>query len=297
MALQANAHGVVDTGETHWQVWTDEQGHRCAESPVQRTRPIALWLGDSFTFGHGVDYEQSWVGRLNGQADGRFTHINCGVPGYGPVQYELVLQEALSTVENVSVVFVGTYLGNDFHDTIWAKDYAMRGGVIGDRGSMRNWLARNLHSYRLATRVLHSLAGRVTKEQSALVDLRTPAAWQVSPMKDAIQNYKDAMAGMARICGERSIPLVVVVIPTSAMVAATRKHGVARTVETPDERGTLVRALGILADQSIRVVDTTPMLVEHDPKDLYFRFDGHFRPLGHEVVEDLLVRAVPELQK
>lgn len=299
MALQPSSHAVVDTGETHWDVWTDALGHRTAETPDQelRSRDVALWIGDSFTFGHGVDYEQTWVGRLEALDGGRFSYINCGVPGYGPVQYDIVLDEALDGVGEVSAVFVATYIGNDFHDTIWKKANIIHNGVVGDNGSFRSMIARNLHSYRLATRILHKLAGRVSKQESALVDLRTPAAWKVSPMLDAIGKYRDAMASIARKCEARGIPLVVVLIPTAPMVRLMRQHGAALTEETPDERGTLVRALRILDSLELRVVDLTPELTKHDPADLFFRFDGHFRPFGHRVVEELLVRSVPELTR
>ncbi|HIE69878.1 MAG TPA: hypothetical protein EYP98_06735, partial [Planctomycetes bacterium] len=184
-----------------------------------------------------MDFEQSWIGILDGQEDARYTHLNCGVPGYGPTHYELVLDEVLGEVETISVVFVATYLGNDFHDAIWPKDNVIQDGVRGNDGSLKSWMARNLHSYRLGSRVWHGLAGRVSREQSALVYLRTPAAWKVSPMRDAVRKFSDAMAAIARKCKERSLPLVVVVIPTSAMVVATRAHGVATTEDTPDERG------------------------------------------------------------
>ncbi len=158
-------------------------------------------------------------------------------------------------------------------------------------------MARNLPSYRLTTRVLHSLAGRVTREQSALVDLRTLAAWKVSPLRDAVRKFSDAMASIARTCDARSIPLVVVVIPTSGMVAATRSQGVATSEESLDERSTLMRGLKVLEGLGLRVVDVTHELAKHDPADLYFRFDRHLRPLGHEIVDDLLNRSAPELQK
>jgi len=299
MAFEPNAHALVDTGETHWHVYTDASGHRRAKDKKagQQSKGTALWLGDSFTFGHGVDYEQTWVGLLDARSDARYSHLNCGVPGYGPTQYKIVLEEALQAIDDVSIVFVVTYLGNDFHDTIWEKKSVIRNGVVGDTGSFRSMIARNLHSYRLATRVMHRLAGRVSKEQSALVDLRTPAAWQVPPMSDALTRFADGIRGIARICEERSIPLVAIVVPHASMVTLTRKHGAADSVDTADERGPLVRALNILSELGLRVVDTTPELAEHDAADLYYRFDGHFRPLGHEVVEGLLLRSVPELQK
>jgi hypothetical protein len=73
--------------------------------------------------------------------------------------------------------------------------------------------------------------------------------------------------------------------------------GVAATVDVPDERGVLARAMGILKGLGVRVVDANTALVEHEPAELYFRFDQHLTPRGHEVVADLLLRSVHELRK
>src|SRR5690606_31285854 len=44
--------------------------------------PAALWLGDSFTFGFGVDDGETFVDRLDAAHAGGLRHVNLGVPGY-----------------------------------------------------------------------------------------------------------------------------------------------------------------------------------------------------------------------
>ena len=86
-ALQPNIMHTVDTGETLWTIYTDDHGFRVGKNHAFRKAdgPLVLVLGDSFTFGHGVNYADSFVGLLESKTKRRF--VNAGVPGYGPVQY------------------------------------------------------------------------------------------------------------------------------------------------------------------------------------------------------------------
>jgi hypothetical protein len=99
--FQPNAQQRVDTGETHWTVFTNASGDRMTvngtdEQPAQSggvdatdapTHPWALCLGDSFLFAHGVDHEESFVGKLQQDTVVGLDWVNAGVPGYCPVEY------------------------------------------------------------------------------------------------------------------------------------------------------------------------------------------------------------------
>ena len=64
-ALAPDQHTVIETGESRWVVHTDAAGHRIDPSHVDpRGEPVVLWLGDSFTFGYGVDCGDTFVSRL-----------------------------------------------------------------------------------------------------------------------------------------------------------------------------------------------------------------------------------------
>lgn len=68
-----------------------------------------LVIGDSQTYGFGAAPQGSWPRQLEGLS-GKSLY-NAGVGGYGPCEYEVVLDELLSL--RPETVLVGLYLGND----------------------------------------------------------------------------------------------------------------------------------------------------------------------------------------
>jgi len=54
--------------------------------------PTVVFVGDSFTFGHGVTYEESFVGQFERSSGSRFQVVNLGVQGYGTDQALLALE-------------------------------------------------------------------------------------------------------------------------------------------------------------------------------------------------------------
>ena len=105
-------------------------GIRNAELTPSRpvgTRRIVV-LGDSFTFGQGVDDETLFTTqlerRLNGRNGGRYEVINAGVPGYGTAQ-ELILMRRLANAGIVGEIYLLNLFTNDVLDNL-RLDYASR---------------------------------------------------------------------------------------------------------------------------------------------------------------------------
>ncbi|MCA8966653.1 MAG: SGNH/GDSL hydrolase family protein [Planctomycetes bacterium] len=299
-ALQPSAEALVETGEARWRVHTDAQGHRCAPpaetpAPAAPVRPEVLWLGDSFVFGHGADYQDCWVGLLASAPDAGHSHCNTGVPGYGPTQYREVLEDELAQGHKPAVVVAVSFLGNDFHDTVWNKDVPVMDGVIGGTAGLRSWLKRSLHSYRLVSQVYHRITGGGRPETDVEVELADPEQWRTGLLAEGERRYRDEFARMAARCRDAGLPFLVVLVPSQAMVEKWKQAGPPPGVEVADARAAVARAQKILADLEIRTVDLTPALAEQDPAAMYLRFDGHFTPAGHQVVYGVL-RALPELR-
>ena len=79
-------------------------------------RASIVTIGDSHTYGSMVDRDQAWPAVL-GRLAARPTY-NMGFGGWGPVEYGLVVDEALALEPDV-VVF-GMYFGNDLFDAFRA---------------------------------------------------------------------------------------------------------------------------------------------------------------------------------
>lgn len=56
------------------------------------TSPTVVFVGDSFTFGHGVTYEESFAGQFERAIGPRYQVVNLGVQGYGTDQALLALE-------------------------------------------------------------------------------------------------------------------------------------------------------------------------------------------------------------
>lgn len=92
----------------------DRWGYRNPSVPV---RCDVIALGDSMTFGHDVAANEAWPPVLSRL--GHFCAYNAGVGGYGPAEYQVVLEETLRL--RPKVIVVGLFLGNDVHDAFRAS--------------------------------------------------------------------------------------------------------------------------------------------------------------------------------
>jgi len=279
-ALLPGVDARVDTGETHWRVLTDADGMRVGASADVPTRCLVLWLGDSFTFGYGVDYEQSYVG-LVAARDPQARHRNAAVPAYGPVQYRRVLEAALASGERPSAVRVVTFVGNDFHDSLWSKDAPVQNGILGDRGGLKSFLKRNLHLYRLASIGFHRVApSRNTEHADVRAELADAAAWERPFLARAKQVYGAEMARIRDLALEAGARAQFAILPTREAVEAMRSE--APVVGDPTLPVETARA--ILQTLDPAVLDLSSALRAAPASETFFRFDGHLAPLGNRIV-------------
>lgn len=92
----------------------NDEGFRQQTSVASsQSNQIAI-LGDSFTFGFGVNDNETFSQLLNNQVANQY-FINYGVPGYSTDQEYLLLKDKLSN-NKISQVLLVFYLGNDILD-------------------------------------------------------------------------------------------------------------------------------------------------------------------------------------
>lgn len=289
-SLMPNLHLAVDTGETHWHVRTDADGFRVGEAPAGEPRCNALWLGDSFAFGHGVEYEQSIAGQVAAAVPG-LRVVNAAVPGYGPVQYRQVLESLLDAGRKFDYVYVLSYVGNDFHDCLWDKDVAVQDGVVGDRGDLKSYVKRHSHLYRLVSSVYHRLA---PLEESAYArideELADPEQWRRDFLSRAGGKYEEEMAKLQQLASERGIPVRFVILPTQAAVAASRAPAGA---PSSNPRLPVEKALELLERHHAQAFDATDVLAGSADGPLFFPYDGHLTPAGNRIVAHALLSTWP----
>lgn len=276
-AIQPNAHRVVESGETRWEVDTDEAGFRVIKlGPVDRKGTLVL--GDSFTFGNGVNAKDSFVGLLNENRVMGSTYLNAGVPGYGPIQYRQVLEYYLTNGFTPPRVLLMTYVGNDFHDCVWKAETRVVDGIIGNRGDLRSFIKRNSHAYRLVSAAYHRISPKPNDAFAFREKMFEEKNWGSGVLKEGEARMRTEFAAIAKLCADHSVPLLVVIVPIRDAAEPGGKPVPERDPNLP-----VTKVKSILSELGIRGLDLTPSLSGRAVNEVFFAHDGHLTPVGNKL--------------
>ncbi len=88
-------------------VYLDKDGIRVPDPNVELdySKPSILFIGGSFTMGHGLTYEDSFVGQLDAITEEKYQIVNLGVQAYGTDQALLTLKRYLTKFKTKIVVY------------------------------------------------------------------------------------------------------------------------------------------------------------------------------------------------
>ena len=117
--LAKNCFAYEHKGATpSYKVYTDANGLRVPKNKQNiKSSSKIIFLGDSFTYGFGVDFENSVPGLLSKKINYSNEVINFGVPGYSPSMNLVNLQNYLSKNSKIEILKVFYILDiTDVHD-------------------------------------------------------------------------------------------------------------------------------------------------------------------------------------
>jgi hypothetical protein len=149
-------------GEFKYSIYTDRHGFRVPRASMpSRKGPLLAFLGDSFTFGIGVEEEKSFVGLMRSAVAAQGRVINGGVPGTGLTQqlamYEFVIRDLHPDVV-VLAVFpndlldcnrVGLYRVNGEGNATYVPGWKNASKVMDHDSPFLRWLQSWSHTYSL----------------------------------------------------------------------------------------------------------------------------------------------------
>lgn len=116
--LKKNCFAFEHKGTTpSYKVYTDSNGLRVEKNKKTRSKNKVIFLGDSFTYGFGVNYENSLPGLISKKTKNEYDVLNFGVPGYSPSKNYYNLKKFLKNNENIKISKVFYILDlTDVHD-------------------------------------------------------------------------------------------------------------------------------------------------------------------------------------
>lgn len=258
------------------------QGYR---TPDAGDDPDVVFIGDSFTFGQGLEDEATFAARYCASAQRRCA--NLGHPGTGTWAHVRILESFLDAYgwrprEVKLFVLASTSMvsGNDLYDTVndmgmpelageaLAAQQATDRAVRQPRSLIAWFVAQR------ATFLAHSNLARILYQQFG-AQIRAAL-----PLQATSDNLAIGVAAVARelrqldeFSKQRGFALSIYVL--YPMQDLLRGSHVAALAAVREAAGTL------------RVVDTAPALLD-DPHRYYFSYDGHFNSAGAQRVAALL---------
>jgi hypothetical protein len=289
-------------------------GYRQPEiAALESTAVRMVAVGDSFTFGDGVEAEEAWpraVQRAFAERSGLSTEvINAGVPGRWMDEYYLEIANR-SLALDPDVVLLGFFVGNDVdgsdaREHVWSrvdeKGLPLAVEVPGLR--VENGLrvkAKVKNRWRIPV-VRHSHVAQLFFDGGRAIGeifFPSPLAEDIvyepedSPeTKSVVARVERLLLAIAEICREHGAQLLVVMIPTREQI-----HPELAPDDEPRDWEKPQRHFRAFLDrQEIAFLDLLPLLrPRRDEAPLYYRFDAHWTPLGHALAADAIAARLEE---
>jgi len=150
-----------------YNVYTDKNGFRFSGNKIieDNTKKNAVFFGDSFTYGMGLDYEKTFVGIIE-KSQKEFKILNLGVPGYSPSVFNYQLKKIIK--ENIipkKIFFVLDISDVSEEASQWDKSGKSERPIlinnnndenINKNGIFKNFTEQNFKGSRLIARSLNN---------------------------------------------------------------------------------------------------------------------------------------------
>lgn len=112
------------TSEFDLTVEINNLGFRGANASTKKTKPRVIIIGDSFTFGWGVELDKTWIHILSNSYP-ELEILNLGQGGNHPGDYVQVLKRALPVLKP-DLVMICILQGNDLHQLMQVLEHESR---------------------------------------------------------------------------------------------------------------------------------------------------------------------------
>lgn len=295
---------MTNRTEFRHRVSINAAGLRGAEVEAKRARrPRVLAIGDSFTFGMGVEDGETFAALLPAElakAGVEAEALNGGLPGTG-IPDLVDWLERHGQALRPDLVVLAVFVGNDLTDALPGRDeIEIRDGRVGPRGApagLRAWLHRRSHLFLLVKNALSQPATMPLRRAVGLGEpyrLRTLrrefAVYSKTPgdeLAAATAATDEALGRLAELAGERGFRLAAMLIPGEVQVDAARWRASLETLgldpATVDPAAPTRVFADLLAGRGIPWLDLTGAIaaVRAARARIYYREDRHWTPAGH----------------
>ncbi|MCK5451183.1 MAG: SGNH/GDSL hydrolase family protein [Candidatus Omnitrophica bacterium] len=265
-----------------------------AKEKIQETKRIAF-IGDSFTFGWGVEDEEAFAAILGNKLKTKSKDVealNAAVYGYDIVQYSEMFNRVLEY--NPDIIFLGFCLENDFNITPLKSGVDSKESIRVERTKISSRIRSFINNLHIVAMVRDRLYITFPKIRNLMLSLGINNKRDIFLKKYpgmltlSLKETERRLDEMKRICQLRGIRFVVILIPLKEQIYC--RDEINKFLEYDIDKPNRVME-NILERRGIEYIDLLPYLVEEGKRSdnrLYFDTDPHWTAYGHDKVAKIL---------
>lgn len=290
----------------------NEAGLR-ADSPLPSDRrgKLVAVVGDSFTFGLGVNDDETFVHLLNQRFGGEATFVNFSVPGYSTDQEALLIERDVFKW-SPDVLVLAVYVANDLFDNL--LDYPLQVNHAKPRFELcaGELVLTNvpvqaqpkpveMHRLDLRTMVfgpeINTTWRAKIERRSALFNLLAARFWPLevnttelrNRFASAIELFSVILDHIQRGCDRQGVQLVILLLAGRSFYE-----------EPTSDSGLYQRFLSdevqkLIAEKNIQIIHGLGApTAQPINKGLFYPHDGHLTPEGHRKVAETVAREITD---
>lgn len=233
-------------------------------------------IGDSFSFGHGVEEENRFSNVMQKLTSDSIQIFNLGISGTHFLHYEKSIHYAKENGATIKNIIIGVCMENDILDYASKLENPNRKNNIG----IKEWLSRKSTLYNfIAIQLQTNEKLRTSFKKLGLIndELKT---FPFAPFSE--REINSSLVQLKALIADYNS--LVVLIPSRLNWIADRKE---------DANSSHQRWKKVLEENQIPYLDLKPFLDQYsaDPlKTLFFQNDGHWNVQGHEIVASAILK-------
>jgi lysophospholipase L1-like esterase len=258
-----------------------------------------LLLGDSFTFGQGVDYEQTWPVLAERELERQGLAVDlvkAGMQGLD-TRSELILMRRLVNRYEVDAVVVG-FLINDLYSNI---PYTPPSEMQAPYPKLEE-VQKTMFRQERTNRKFHllTLGRRIATATDAgymALYLAAPSGEYLRvPLSHSAQRQlaitDTLLIQMAAYCDSLGKPLVVFSMPQQFQVMYARNGRTDKAIDVAYYDRHFAELASTRGFEWVPALDALVRAEKTSGHDMFYRLDGHFTPAGHAVAADVFTEQV-----
>jgi lysophospholipase L1-like esterase len=248
-----------------------------------------LALGDSQTFGNGLDLGETWPMQLERMLENfhgyRWEVVNAGIPGTDTWQHEILLRRLLNIIHPHAVV-LALYV----NDVVPRHDVS-KAEAIGQTNTSSKKLVYLLRRSAVVTwiyyRVVLPRNARRSRGNSAEDSVITGAGNDLA--ERGWRQVEDSFAGMKQLCDSRNVILLVAILPRRDQISGDNLG------QAYNERArTIAEAHGI---QALDMLPDLSAAYRLKSAALFLPWDGHNSAVANRTIAARLATTIADVPR